>query len=309
MIEHNRCHTDECDAFIPGDDKYCNDCVRDENNRRMKEANQKDGYMAFSDIMEENGKTIRENRSAMEHKYSVGTLVEIQFEEWESGGACSVGTARMWVVEQNRDCDGSPLYSLSFHPPTCISGKEKDEVLLYYPEMEFGGPDYRAPGGLPGTFFNEEFSRKQLEKWKTGYSEESLTEIEVTPALRSGKDALKHPVKLSTVPYKPEMHCASCDKVTTFEHIEEHHDPKNCERPDWICTECDWMQTSTEGGYCETVVSWLCENGDGLTSHESAKEQLGKFIWRTCQGEYSEHYADVLAKELVGLLARLKWLK
>lgn len=190
MIEHNRCHNDNCDAFISGEDKFCNACVVAENNKRMKKFGDEGSYMSFGDIMEENGKTIRENRGALEHKYPVGTLVETTFEDWHSGGSCSVGIARMWVVSLDRDCDGSPLYSLSFHPPTCISGEAKTKIMLYYPEWEVGGPDHRNPGGLPGTMFNEEFSRKQVEKWKTGYPEESLKPIEVTHDIRSGVGCL-----------------------------------------------------------------------------------------------------------------------
>lgn len=300
MIEHNRCIGENCSAFISGDDQYCNSCVRAENNRRMREAR---GYMAFSDIMEANGKTIHENRSAQEHKYPVGTLVEVQREEWEGDGACEIATSRMWVVEHNRDCDGTPLYSLSFHRPQCLlgPGRKKDKVLLYYPEMEVGGPDYRAPGGLSGTFFNEEFSRKQLEKWRTGYPEESLTPIEVTQEIKDGRSSLKHPLQLSKIPFRPEMLCESCSAVTTFVHVEEHKGP----RPDWRCTDCGWCQTSTEGGYCEVLTSWLQDDGKGVTLHVD-KEQLGEYIFRSCQGEYGQHYAEVFAEELLSLLKRLQ---
>ena len=52
----------------------------------------------FSEIVEENGKTIRENNLAKNHAYHIGDLIE--FEDGE----------RLFVHGQCRDCDGSPLY-------------------------------------------------------------------------------------------------------------------------------------------------------------------------------------------------------
>lgn len=157
----------------------------------LEELYENGNYLNIGDIMEPNGKSIRENRSALEHKYPIGTLVELRFEDWHDGGSCSIGISRMWVVGQNRDCDGSPLYSLSFQQPSCVSGEKKDKVLLYYPEMNFGGNDYQSPGGLPGTFLNEDYSRGRLEGWKIGYPEDCLTPIERTDDIRTGKDCLK----------------------------------------------------------------------------------------------------------------------
>jgi len=149
----------------------------------------------FGDIVEQNGKTIRENNSEIEHSIPVGALVEFKSSEWHGNGACEIVHARWWVVEQNRDCDGTPLYSLSPMRPQCLlpPGEKKDKVMLYYPEWNVGGPDYKVPGGLPGTMFNEDFSRKKVENWKTGFPEHMLTVVEVTDRLKDGHGSLEWP--------------------------------------------------------------------------------------------------------------------
>ncbi len=53
-------------------------------------------------LVEDNGKTIRENNLERSHKYPKGTLIEVE------------GGARMFVYKQTRDCDGSPLYTLTW---------------------------------------------------------------------------------------------------------------------------------------------------------------------------------------------------
>lgn len=67
-------------------------------------------FIEFSEIVEENGKTIRENNMEKTHQIPLGTLVEVS----ESG-------IRLFVCSQGRDCDGTPLYGLSadqdFRPP------------------------------------------------------------------------------------------------------------------------------------------------------------------------------------------------
>lgn len=65
-----------------------------------------------SDIVEANGKTVRENNMAIEHKIPLGTLVEVKYDTWFGGGACERVHARLWVVGHTRDCDGTPLYLL-----------------------------------------------------------------------------------------------------------------------------------------------------------------------------------------------------
>lgn len=57
----------------------------------------------FGDIVEENGKTIRENNMNKIHNIPLRALVETH------------DGMRLYVVEQGRDCDGALLYWLSFN--------------------------------------------------------------------------------------------------------------------------------------------------------------------------------------------------
>lgn len=72
--------------------------------------------LAVGDIVEKNGKTVRENNMAMGHNIPIGTLVEVEYDEGYGKGAYSKSRARLFVVEHNRDCDGTPLYSLGKDP-------------------------------------------------------------------------------------------------------------------------------------------------------------------------------------------------
>ena len=59
-----------------------------------------------ADIVEKNGKTVRENNLSEKHKIPLGTLVEVDI------GQSSHKGVRLYVCAHNRDCDGSPLYTL-----------------------------------------------------------------------------------------------------------------------------------------------------------------------------------------------------
>jgi len=59
-----------------------------------------DRFIMFGDIVEKNGKTIRENNLEKTHKYPIGSLIELTDGE------------RLYVMSYGRDCDGSPLYRL-----------------------------------------------------------------------------------------------------------------------------------------------------------------------------------------------------
>lgn len=63
--------------------------------------------------MEENGKSVRENNLERQHRIPLGTLVEI-FED-DPLQEDSYHRLRLYVVDHARDCDGTPLYSLSFN--------------------------------------------------------------------------------------------------------------------------------------------------------------------------------------------------
>ena len=65
-----------------------------------------------ADILEKNGKTIRENNLNINHKIPLGTLVEII--SWDEESSLCYGGLRLFVVHHQRDCDGTPLYGLSW---------------------------------------------------------------------------------------------------------------------------------------------------------------------------------------------------
>lgn len=59
-----------------------------------------------------NGKSYRENNLATMHDIEIGSLVELGDPEYsnENDGI------RLFVVSHSRDCDGTPLYDLSYDP-------------------------------------------------------------------------------------------------------------------------------------------------------------------------------------------------
>lgn len=60
----------------------------------------------------ETGKTYREENNAKSHNIPLGTLVEVDFDD--SYLESPKKGLRLFVVQHDRDCDGTPLYSLSF---------------------------------------------------------------------------------------------------------------------------------------------------------------------------------------------------
>ena len=124
----------------------------------------------FSSIVEENGKTIRENNMEKDHNIPVGALVEVKMDSWYGDGACDKTHARLWVIEQGRDCDGTPLYWLSFTP------KHKWENI----KVQFD--EWTVDGDL---------AQKMFYKVCGGFLEKSLTVIEVTDDLVYGTGSLR----------------------------------------------------------------------------------------------------------------------
>lgn len=108
--------------------------------------------MVYNLINPETGRTCREDNLARKHRIPIGTLVEVKWDTWFLDGACWKVHARLWVVKHTRDCDGSPLYSLSRH-------RDPSEA---YPLYVHGG-----------------------------FAEDSLLVIDVTPGLIEGHGALQ----------------------------------------------------------------------------------------------------------------------
>jgi len=120
----------------------------------------------FSEIIEANGKTIRENNMELQHKIPVGTLVDLEYTEYYGYGAGVRAKARMYVVGHCRDCDGTPLYSVAGLP------------LSKWGRM--GAFSYEK-GGSP------DLGPIALYHIRSGYSEEKLTPVEITPAVLRGE--------------------------------------------------------------------------------------------------------------------------
>lgn len=105
---------------------------------------------SIQDIVEPNGKTIKENNLEINHNIPVGALVEVKFSDWFGEGAGEIVHARLWVVSHDRDCDGTPLYSIS-----------------RWKHMKFAS---------------------QVHQVRSGFSEESLTPIKLTKSALDGDD-------------------------------------------------------------------------------------------------------------------------
>ena len=72
------------------------------------------GIIFVGDLVESNGKTWKENNLAIKHDIPIGALVEITYKsEYEEPEDSNYGL-RLFVVNHSRDCDGKPLYDMSF---------------------------------------------------------------------------------------------------------------------------------------------------------------------------------------------------
>ena len=121
------------------------------------------------DLVEKNGKTIKENNLEKEHTIPIGSLVEVQYDHWHGDGACEKVHARMWVHSHDRDCDGTPLYSLS-----------RNKVTLYENASIFIGK----------VKVRERIAHAMLNKLESGFSEGRLKVIEVTNDIINGVGSL-----------------------------------------------------------------------------------------------------------------------
>lgn len=84
----------------------------------------------LGDIVESNGKTLKENNLAIPHNIPLESLVEVKDENGEPG-------VRLYVVAHLRDCDGTPLYGLAIDPklrkPTIYKrvDNSREELLMW----------------------------------------------------------------------------------------------------------------------------------------------------------------------------------
>lgn len=132
-------------------------------------------FVAMGDIVESNGKTVRENNLEREHNIPVGTLVEVQYTNWFGDGACEKVQARLFVVHRGRDCDGSPLYWLSKTP---LEGQNDIQTISF----DDGHHRWDTP---------RDMSQRMYYGWQGGFPEDALTVLEVTEELKLGQHALE----------------------------------------------------------------------------------------------------------------------
>lgn len=133
-------------------------------------------FLRMGDVVEANGKTIRENNMEIVHSYAVGDLVEVKYDKWHEDGACEVVHARLWIVSCIRDCDGTPLYSLS---PTPRHKWVHAEILF----------DWGCDIGIRPT--KQDIADNMLNHVVIGLPEKDLTKIEITEDIKRGVGALK----------------------------------------------------------------------------------------------------------------------
>lgn len=89
----------------------------------------------FSDLVESNGNTVRQNNLMLDHNIPIGTMVEIIFEEDQQHGM------RVFIAEHSRDCDGTPTYGLTMDPS--VSDKIS-ELTTHMNNHPHGSSDHQA---------------------------------------------------------------------------------------------------------------------------------------------------------------------
>lgn len=81
------------------------------------------------DIVENNGKTWKQNNLAKQHDIPLGTLVEITYKSDYEDEEDSKFGLRLFVVNHSRDCDGTPLYDMSFDKNSYKEFKQTEEKI------------------------------------------------------------------------------------------------------------------------------------------------------------------------------------
>ncbi|AXX63938.1 hypothetical protein [Vibrio vulnificus] len=90
----------------------------------------------IGDIVESNGKTIKENNFSLKHEYPIMSQVKVvSYDSWLSRESEVIQNAvnaglPFYVVQHVRDCDGTPLYAVSFVPLTAAEDERLNEKYL-----------------------------------------------------------------------------------------------------------------------------------------------------------------------------------
>lgn len=78
------------------------------------------------DIVEANGKTVKQNNLEIPHNIPIGSLVEITYKDSDEDDTFGL---RLWVVGHTRDCDGTPLYAIGLKKNAFSKEKELKQKL------------------------------------------------------------------------------------------------------------------------------------------------------------------------------------
>lgn len=100
-------------------------------------------FIVMSHLLEDNGKTVRENNEQIEHKIPKGTLVEAVCLDGEFSKYCDCNECgmRLFVVAHHRDCDGTPLYSLGTRDGRfSMHGYSADSLQEVVPQPKLRNP-------------------------------------------------------------------------------------------------------------------------------------------------------------------------
>jgi len=93
-----------------------------------------------SDIVCEDGRTVKEHNLDLKHQIPLGTLVEVlpsDYPDEEDDPHTSITTGtRIFIVGHGRDCDGTPLYHLSSNK-NAMRLLESIEAQMEAPEYAF----------------------------------------------------------------------------------------------------------------------------------------------------------------------------
>ena len=94
------------------------------------------GIIMVHELVEDNGKTIKENNLEKQHTIPLGALVEIKDDDSDCYPEDYRNGLRLFVVAHRRDCDGTPLYSLSFNKLAVSRCEQQEKELEQLPEED-----------------------------------------------------------------------------------------------------------------------------------------------------------------------------
>lgn len=142
-------------------------------------------FVVFGDIVESNGKTIRQNNLEKEHKFKIGDLVEACTSKFHGNGSSEIIKGHFFIVDLGRDCDGTPLYSLSTTPRDQWANVKI--TVLHDDPNKFSFETKEVP--------NNKMSHGQMIFYNvmTGFSEDSLTKIENDDKIKKGYGSMSIP--------------------------------------------------------------------------------------------------------------------